>query len=228
MKIGGFQKTSLVDYPGRIASIVFLASCNMRCGYCYNADLACGRLPTISTSSILQQLMDRHKYVDAVVITGGEPTIWPDLPAFMERLKKSGFSVKLDTNGLMPERLGPILKAGLADYVAMDVKAPFAKYAEITGVLMDPNKIKESIELIKFSGIDYEFRTTVAPGLTSEDLKTIAQQITPAKRWFLQPFQSGPTLMDPKVLQLPWLKTEQIQTVANDCSSQFQTCQVRG
>ncbi|MBI5225970.1 anaerobic ribonucleoside-triphosphate reductase activating protein [Candidatus Micrarchaeota archaeon] len=228
MKIGGFQKTSLVDYPGRVSSIVFTSNCNMRCGYCYNADLACGRLPTITTESVLQQLMDRQKYIDAVVITGGEPTIWPDLPPFMERLKKSGFKVKLDTNGLMPERLGPILQSGLADYVAMDIKAPWAKYAQITGVPIDIEKLKQSVELIKFSGIDYEFRTTVAPGLTSEDLNKIAKQIAPAKRWFLQPFQTGPTLMDPNVLRLQWLKTEQIQTVANGCSNQFQTCQVRG
>jgi len=228
MKIGGFQKTTLVDYPGKVASIVFAASCNMRCGYCYNADLACGKVTGANPDVVLAQLETRKKYVDAVVITGGEPTIWPDLPAFMEKLKAKGFSVKLDTNGLMPERLEYVFQNRLADYVAMDVKAPYRKYAEIAGVLLDPDKIRESIELIKFSGIDYEFRTTVAPGLTEEDLGEIALQIAPAKRWFLQPFQPSPTIMDPAILKQPWLTTEQIQAVATKNAHRFQTCQVRG
>lgn len=227
MKIGGFQKTTLVDYPGRVASIVFLSSCNMRCGYCYNADLACGRVATVNEQTVLQQLEDRRKYVDAVVITGGEPTIWPDLPAFMEKLKTKGFSVKLDTNGLMPERLECILKAGLADYVAMDVKAPYHKYPEIAGVLLDPNKIRESIEIIKFSGVDYEFRTTVAPGLTRKDLEDIAKQIAPAKKWFLQPFQPSDRVMDKKVLQQQWLKTDEIQTACDQSKAAFGECKVR-
>lgn len=227
MKIGGFQKTSLVDFPGRVASIVFLSGCNMRCGYCYNADLALGRVSTVRETTVLQQLEERKKYVDSVVITGGEPTIWPDLPEFMQRLKKAGFNVKLDTNGLQPDRLEAILKAGLVDYVAMDVKAPFAKYAEVAGVLLDPTKIRESIELIKSSGVDYEFRTTVAPGLTAADLEEIAQQIAPAKRWFLQPFQASPKIMDPKVLQKPWLTTEQIQTACDSAKAAFSECKVR-
>jgi len=227
MKIGGFQKTTLVDYPGKVASIVFLSSCNMRCGYCYNADLACGRVPTVSEQAVLQQLEDRKKYVDAVVVTGGEPTIWPDLPLFLEKLKKKGFSVKLDSNGLQPERLDAILKAGFVDYVAMDVKAPYAKYAEITGVLLDPGVIRQSIELTKYSGVDYEFRTTVAPGLTSDDIKTIAQQIAPARRWFLQPFQPQANVMDPKVLQQKWLKTDEIEAVCEELKNGFGECKVR-
>lgn len=227
MKIGGFQKTTLVDYPGRVASIVFLSSCNMRCGYCYNADLACGRVPTVNEAGILQQLEDRKAYVDAVVITGGEPTIWPDLPLFLEKLKKKGFSVKLDSNGLQPDRLEGILKAGLADYVAMDVKAPYAKYAEITGVLLDPALIRRSIEVIKYSGVDYEFRTTVAPGLTTDDLEAIAQQIAPARRWFLQPFQPQPNVMDSNVLKLPRLKTDEIQAACDRLKAGFGECGVR-
>ena len=228
MKIGGFQKTTLVDYPGKVASIIFTGSCNMRCGYCYNADLACGRVSGTNPDVVLAQLESRKKYVDAVVITGGEPTIWPDLPAFLERLKKKGFSVKLDTNGLMPERLAYIFQNRLADYVAMDVKAPYRKYAEITGVLMDPEKIRQSIELIKFSGMDYEFRTTVAPGLTKVDLDEIALQIAPAQKWFLQPFQPSPAILDPDVLKLPWLTVDQIQSVAEENAHRFQTCLVRG
>ena len=228
MRIGGFQKTTLVDYPGKVASIVFAASCNMRCGYCYNADLACGRGASANLDTVLAQLESRRKYVDAVVLTGGEPTIWPDLPAFMQRLKQSGFSVKLDTNGLMPERLAYIFQNHLADYVAMDVKAPYLKYAEIAGVLLDTDKIRQSIELIKFSGIDYEFRTTAAPGLTQSDLRQIANQIVPARRWFLQPFQPSPTIMDPGVLKKPWLTVDQLQALANEYVERFQTCQVRG
>ncbi|MBI2445095.1 anaerobic ribonucleoside-triphosphate reductase activating protein [Candidatus Micrarchaeota archaeon] len=227
MKIGGFQKTSLVDYPSRVASIVFLSSCNMRCGYCYNADLACGRVPTVNEDTVLQQLENRQKYVDAVVITGGEPTIWPDLPAFMEKLKAKGFSVKLDTNGLQPDRLESILKAHLADYVAMDVKAPYAKYAQITGVLLDPSKIRQSIDIIKFSGVDYEFRTTVAPGLDVEDLREIRKQIAPAKRWFLQPFHPNSNVMDPQVLQQKWLKTDEIQAACDNLNAGFGECKVR-
>ncbi len=228
MKIGGFQKTSLVDYPGRVASIVFSTGCNMRCGYCYNAPLAKGELPDLGADVVFSEILARKKYVDAVVFTGGEPTIWPDLPDRMRTLKKEGFSVKLDTNGLNPEKLSAILCEGLADYVAMDVKAPFAGYSAACGVALDGQRIHQSINAIKDSGVDYEFRTTVFPGLTQDDLRRIARMLKPARRWFLQPFLRTDSLMDPRIVQKPRLLTSQIREVVSEFQGGFRECKWRG
>ena len=186
MRFGGFQKTTLVDYPGRVASTVFTTGCNMRCGYCHNPSLVFGTAPAIEESTIMSELLARKKYIDSVVVTGGEPTVWRDLPGFLKKLKGHGFSVKLDTNGSNPDALREILEKKLVDYVAMDVKAPKSKYAQVTNSSLPAENIARSIALVKESGVDYEFRTTVAPGLGLEDLHGIALQIQPARKWFLQ------------------------------------------
>ncbi|MBI4361441.1 anaerobic ribonucleoside-triphosphate reductase activating protein [Candidatus Micrarchaeota archaeon] len=228
MRIGGFQKTTLVDYPGKIASIVFLSGCNMRCGYCYNAPLATGKLPDLGEENVFREISQRKKYVDAVVITGGEPTIWPDLPQRLQQLKKEGFLVKLDTNGLNPEKLRQILESGDVDFVAMDVKAPWAKYQGVCGARLDERRIHESIALLKQTGVDYEFRTTVAPGLTQNDLRRIGHMLLPAKRWFLQVFQKTDSLMDQGVLTLAVLTRHQIHDVVLEFQGSFQECALRG
>ncbi|MDP2718001.1 MAG: anaerobic ribonucleoside-triphosphate reductase activating protein [Candidatus Micrarchaeota archaeon] len=229
MKIGGFQKTSLVDFPGRVAAIVFTSGCNMRCGYCYNAPLATGKVPDLGADAVFSEILERKKYVDAVVITGGEPTIWPDLPDRMRTLKAAGFFVKLDTNGLNPEKLRKILGEGLADYVAMDVKAPWAKYGAACGVPgVNEQKLHESIGIIKDLAPDYEFRTTVFPGLVQNDLRQIAHMLVPAKRWFLQPFLKTDSLMDPAIVQKPLLTALQIQQVVAEFQGTFDECRWRG
>lgn len=228
MKIGGFQKTTLSDFPGKVASIVFLSGCNMRCGYCYNAPLAKNELPDLGADAVFKQLRNRKKYVDAVVVTGGEPTIWPDLPDRLAQLKSEGFCVKLDTNGLNPDKLRQILQTGDVDYIAMDVKAPWKKYAGVCGTPLDERRIHESISLLKESGVNYEFRTTVAPGLTKDDLRRIGHMLLPATRWFLQLFQRTDSLMDPRVASLATLTRHDLQDVVREFQGSFQECKLRG
>ncbi len=228
MRIGGFQKTTLVDYPGKVASIVFTSSCNMRCGYCYNAPLACGSVRTVVEKEILGQLEERKKWVDAVVVTGGEPTVWPDLPDFLGKLKAMGLSVKLDTNGTNPEMLSELFSRKLVDYVAMDIKAPWAKYQQVCGARLDVGKIRRSADLIKFSGIDYEFRTTAAPSLDASDLAEIGRQISPAKRWFLQHFVPAEKIMEPSLLAKQAPKLLELEATAKAMAGQFGECAVRG
>lgn len=226
MKAGGFQKTTLVDYPGRIASIVFTNGCNLRCGYCYNPELAKGTAENTDAEKILELLLKRKKNIDSVVVTGGEPTIWNDLPDFLKKLKTEGFSVKVDTNGTNPEMLERLLNEGLVDYVAMDVKAPFGKYSGICGAKVDVEKIRKSIELVK-KAKDYEFRTTVAPGLSEEDLPEIAGQISPAKKWFLQEFMPSQNILDPSINSKQFLKEKELKKIARKTRG-IGECKARG
>lgn len=194
MIFGGFQRTSLMDFPGRVASIVFVAGCNMRCHYCHNPDLVFMKATNIPESAILSEMKKRKRYIDSIVVTGGEPTIWHDLPDFLSRLRGLGLMIKLDTNGTSPEMLGKIIESRLADYVAMDIKAPWSKYERVVGVKTEIESIKRSASVLRESGIDYEFRTTLAPELNAGDIEGIARQISPAKRWYLQRFVKGSTV----------------------------------
>ena len=180
MIIGGFQKFSLIDYPGKISSIIFTQGCNFACVYCHNKELIRTKEHNnvITPEEILSFLKQRRKKVDAVVITGGEPTMQPDLIDFMKKIKNLGFLIKLDTNGSSPDTLKEVIKAKLADYIAMDVKAPLDKYSVITKRNVDIEKIRQSIDLIKNSGIRHEFRTTVLKSLLSEqDIEEITELV---------------------------------------------------
>lgn len=207
-KIVHVQPLSLQDFPGKLAAIVFFAGCNLRCPFCYNAELVLPELyasfEPIPYERILADLAQRRGFLDGVVLTGGEPLLSTDLQEFVRELKKLGFLVKLDTNGTMPNILGPLLQEGLLDYVALDIKAPFSRYVEFTGVGEEARakalvaKIQESVILIRSHAKDHEFRTTVAPGLTKEDLLKIAMEIQGARRYVLQPFflPKGKRLVD--------------------------------
>ena len=192
MKFGGLQRTSLLDFPDRIASILFTVGCNLRCPFCYNGRLILDpKPPFLSEDDALKILLSRKKYVDAVVITGGEPTMNRDLPAFIKKLKENGFHVKLDTNGFYPETLRECLS--YLDYVAMDVKTSLDKYkllgAENTDGLL------RSVEIIKEGKIDYEFRNTVVPGIVSEeDIHEIGRIVEGARRFAFQQFRPGEAL----------------------------------
>ena len=180
MKIGGLEKYSLIDYPGKVACCIFVKGCNFRCPFCHNADLVIyeNKKPEIDLNFIFSFLRERRSFIDAVVITGGEPTIFNDLPDVITDLKKEGFLVKLDTNGSKSRMIKNLIEKNLLDYIAMDIKAPFEKYNVLSGVEVDINEIKKSIELIKYSGISYEFRTTYAkPLLDDSDLKKIKEYI---------------------------------------------------
>ena len=192
MKFGGLQRTSLLDFPDRISSILFTVGCNLRCPFCYNRRLIIDpKPPFLSEEDALEILLSRKKYVDAVVITGGEPTMNRDLPEFIRKLKENGFQVKLDTNGFYPETLRESLP--YLDYVAMDVKTSLEKY-KLLGA-KDTENLLRSIQIIMEGKVDYEFRNTVVPRIVDEeDIIKIGKMVEGAKRFAFQQFRPGETL----------------------------------
>jgi pyruvate formate lyase activating enzyme len=173
MKIGGLQKISLIDYPGWISAIVFTQGCNFRCPYCHNPELVDPAQygPILSEEEVISFLEKRRGKLDAVTVTGGEPTLQPDLDRFLQEIKGMGYLTKIDTNGSNPDVLERLIRGRLVDYLAMDVKGPLQKYERIANVKVQTAKIRRSIELITASGIEHEFRTTVVRSqLDNEDL----------------------------------------------------------
>jgi pyruvate formate lyase activating enzyme len=190
MKIGGLQRVSLIDYPGKISAIIFTQGCNFRCTYCHNRQLVDPERygPIIPVKEVLSFLDKRKGKLEAVTVTGGEPTLQPDLEKLLEEIKKRGFLAKLDTNGSKPDILEKLIHRGLVDYLAMDIKGPLEKYQQIASVAVDTSKIKRSIKIIMASGIKYEFRTTVARlHLGLQDLVSVAKLIKQARLYVLQP-----------------------------------------
>jgi pyruvate formate lyase activating enzyme len=219
MLIGGLQKFSLLDYPEHLSAIIFTQGCNFRCHFCYNpmlvepiqgpgkfnyntadshaAENQEGHPYLISEDDLFAFLRSRAGKLDAVVITGGEPTLHSDLPEFITKIRELGFMIKLDTNGTNPEMLSHLLERQLLDYLAMDIKAPAEKYDLVVGAQPDLRKIKESIKIIMESGRPYEFRTTIVPDLlTKEDIAGIGQLIVGAEKWYLQQFKSDTDLVN--------------------------------
>jgi pyruvate formate lyase activating enzyme len=207
MKIGGLQKLTLVDYPGKVAATVFLIGCNFKCGFCHNPELVnpeeIKTQPQIPEKEFFDFLDEKEGLIEGICITGGEPTIQPDLYDFIQKIKQKGFLVKLDTNGSMPEVLQKLFEKNLLDFVAMDIKTSPDKYEKIYPVKSRNagaakqlfNRIKKSTELIKNSGIDYEFRTTVVSGLVEkEDVEKIGKWLNGAKKIALQQFQNKKVL----------------------------------
>lgn len=199
--IKGINKTTLVDYPPYTSSTIFLSGCNFRCPFCHNPDLVEGfhLLDDISEKEILEFLDTRKKWIDAVCITGGEPCIQKDLPQFIKKIKDKGFLLKLDTNGTNPDMIKFLLKNNLIDKIAMDIKSSKENYSDAIGkdssIYID--KIQKSIDLIKNSGIDYEFRTTVVPDLVrKEDIKEIGLWIGNAKKFAIQNFRYSGKMLD--------------------------------
>jgi len=196
MIIGGFQKFSLIDYPGKISCIVFTQGCNFRCPYCHNPELIpFTPLVKIKEETILSFLEKRKGKIDAVVITGGEPTIHQDLLKFIQKIKEIGYLIKLDTNGSNPEMLEIIINHNLVDYIAMDIKAPLEKYREVIHSVISLEEVKRSIRMIMNSGIKYEFRTTVVKSqLSKEDIINIGKLVEGAELYILQKFIPSKTL----------------------------------
>ena len=191
MKIGGFQKFSLIDYPGKISCIIFTQGCNFRCFYCHNPELVYPHLfgTPLAEEEIMDFLKRRKKQLEAIVISGGEPTIQEDLVPFLKMVKTLGYAVKLDTNGSNPLVIRELVRRKLVDYIAMDIKAPFKKYPDLVKVKVDLSRIKESIEIIENSSLEYEFRTTHIPSfLTSKDLLEILSLIKNKRRFTVQEF----------------------------------------
>ncbi len=197
MKIGGLHKVSLIDYPGKICAILFTQGCNFRCPYCHNPELVDPKLfePPIPHEEIFGFLDRRRGKIDAVVVTGGEPTLQPNLLPFLRRVKEMGYLVKIDTNGALPEVLENLITQRIADYIAMDVKAPLEKYPRVTRTEIDVERIRRSINLVMTSDLPNEFRTTVfAPLLDREDIREIGRLIRGARRFVLQKFVASEKL----------------------------------
>lgn len=198
MNIGGFQKVTLIDYPGKIAATVFTVGCNFLCPYCHNSELVDGKKsknqPRTDQVEILKFLTTRQGLLEGVCITGGEPTLQNDLPDFIKKIKDLGFLVKLDTNGSNPQMLANLLEAKLIDFVAMDIKAPLEKYKKVVGEKINLEDIQRSVELVR-QAPDYEFRTTVLPVLhTRKDILSIGRWLQGSKKYYLQQFKPNKTL----------------------------------
>lgn len=202
MQIAGLQKLTLLDFPGRIACTVFLPGCNLRCPFCHNASLVLPREdtpPPMTVDELLSFLDKRRGRLQGVCITGGEPTLYPDLPDLLRQIHLLGYEVKLDTNGTHPEVLRTILAEGLADYVAMDIKNSPARYAETCGLAaMDLTPIRRSAEFLLSGAVDYEFRTTVTTQLHDEDsFADIALWLRGAKQFAIQNFRDSGDILSP-------------------------------
>lgn len=192
MIFGGLEKFTLIDYPGKIACMVYTIGCNFHCPYCHNPELVDETVETRLTERELFDFLDaRTGMLEGVVITGGEPTIHSDLLDFMKKVKERGFLVKLDSNGTHPEMLKRAIDEGLVDYIAMDIKSPLASYNRVAARPVDIEAIQKSIALLLASSVAYEFRTTVIKGMLSPaDLEDIGREIRGAKQYYLQKFVS--------------------------------------
>ncbi len=205
MDIRGLQKLSMVDFPGKLAATVFTGGCNLRCPFCHNALLVTrlAETPRLEAGEVLAFLSRRVGMLDGVVLTGGEPLLQKDAAEFLARVKDLGYAVKLDTNGFFPEALADILGKGLADYIAMDIKNTPEKYAQTVGLpQVDLSAVEESIRLIRGSGVDYEFRTTlVKPLHAPEDMEIIGKWLEGSSRYVLQNFRNSGDLIAGSGLQ---------------------------
>lgn len=198
LRIGGVQKQSLIDYPGKLSCVLFLSGCNLACPYCHNPELARGKLPgglAWDSRRVLEFLAQRRGFLDGVVISGGEPTLWEDLPSLCELVRGLGYPVKLDTNGTRPRMLQRLIEGRLVDFVAMDIKTNPFGYGVLGRSACDPTRILDSIGLIMNSAVDYEFRTTcVRPLVTGRAVAAIAGLIRGARCYALQSFRSARVL----------------------------------
>ena len=199
MEIHGLVKTTLLDYPQHVAATVFTGGCNFRCPFCHNKDLVLhpNSVPLIHEDELFSFLKKRHGVLDGVCITGGEPSLQPDLISFIRKIKELGFLVKLDTNGYCPEVLHQLLEEHLLDYVAMDIKNSPEKYTLTAGLYhLDLDKINRSIALLLACSIPYEFRTTLVSELhTTEDMIKIGQWIKGASAYFLQAYKESDSVI---------------------------------
>lgn len=231
MDLRGWVRTSLIDYPGRIATVLFTGGCNLRCPPCHNADLVLrpGERPATPEEEVFAFLAHRAGRIDGVVVTGGEPTLQPDLLPFLRRLRACGLALKLDTNGFSPAVLAQALEEGLLDCVAMDIKAPLAKYPLLAGRPdLDPAPLEQSVALLRAGSVPTEFRTTVVPGLLDDaDIAAIARWLQGAPRYVLQQFRPLNTL-DPALRRAIPYPPERLHAMARACREWVAQVEVRG
>ncbi|OQX63912.1 MAG: anaerobic ribonucleoside-triphosphate reductase activating protein [Desulfococcus sp. 4484_241] len=229
MRIGGLQKTSVIDYPGRLCCVVFTVGCNFRCPYCHNPELVSKSAPPLmDEKEFFSFLSVRKGFLDGVSITGGEPCLWQDLPDFCSRLKADGFCVKLDTNGSMPDMLFDLVKKRLVDYIAMDVKTDPARYTELAGPKVSSEEIVRSIDIIRGSGLDYEFRTTCArPFVDLKTVEIITDMIAGAPLYALQKFRPDRVLAPEFFKDIPQFDADELQKFKAVAEKKVGSCIIR-
>lgn len=221
MKIGGLMKMTLLDYPGRIACTVFLEGCNFRCPFCHNSRIVdCSSSDKISEEEFFAFLRKRQGLLDGVCVTGGEPLLTDEIFDFLKKIKSLGYDVKLDTNGSFPDRLKNIVRDGLCDYVAMDIKNSPDKYSMTAGnPAITFEKVKESIDFLKNCGISHEFRTTVVKDFHSaSDISEITRIIGADEKYFIQPFRDGKTVIQTGLTEFEDNEIKNLLAVAKENS----------
>lgn len=229
----GWQKTSLIEYPGRICTVLFTGGCNFRCPYCYNRELVLGyrKLPDIQSEEVINFLKCNLNLYQAVMVTGGEPTLNRDLPEFLSKVKELELSCGLESNGSNPDLLESLLDNELIDFVAVDIKAPLSikKYSRASGVRSSRllTRLERSLEVIMGSAVGYEFKTTVAPGIISrDDLLEIGRSIKGAKRYVLQQYVPGEVL-NKQLNEVIRLSAEELLQVRDKLAGLVEACEVR-
>ncbi len=216
MAIKGFQGTSLLDYPGHIAALVFFGGCNLTCPYCHNAALVLEpeALPDFPLADLLGELQRRRTFIDGVVISGGEPTLDPQLLPLLRQIKELGLQVKLDTNGLAPKVLKEVIWEGLVDLVALDLKTVPARYGELHTGPVSTDNLAKSVRLLMDNPVDCEFRTTCMPGLVGEaEIRELGEMIRGADRWMLQQYVPRHALAESAQAVEPY-QAKQIEALA--------------
>lgn len=227
MKIGGLEKITLIDYPGKVACMIYTIGCNFRCPYCHNPELVDETADVLSEEKIFEFLHSRKSLIDGVVITGGEPTMHDDLLEFIQKIKSMGFLIKLDSNGTRPEMIKQALDSNLVDYIAMDIKSPLESYSQQVARPVNTDAVRESISIIMNSSIEYEFRTTVVKQLLSEEaIESIAKSIAGAKRYYLQKFI--PTkILNPQLLRKVSYSDDEFRILQQKIIPYVQYCGIR-
>lgn len=234
IRIGGWVRTTLLDYPGHVASTLFLAGCNLRCPYCHNPELAMppGDADRLDPAEAIAYFQTYRRLLEGVCITGGEPLLQDGLPELCARIRALGLRIKLDTNGSLPQRLHALLSHSLVDYVAVDVKAPPAKLGLVTGSGRRgeamQREIEETVAALRSTGVDHELRTTVVPGLLDgDDLEELGAWLGGPHRFVLQQFRPGRTL-DPSLRNAQAYPPQHLRDLAASLSRFFLECTVRG
>ena len=215
MEILGIEKVSMVDYKDKISATIFTGGCNFRCPFCHNSGIVEKKYNYYSEDEILEYLKDRKKLLDAVVISGGEPTLQKDLPRFIKAVRALGYLVKLDTNGTNPQMLEMLLQDGLIDYVAIDIKNDFSNYSVITGVPnLNTEAIKKSLALLKKFLVDYELRTTLVKEFhTQKNIEKLSEDLKGEKLLYLQKFKLSEGVFNQTLHEVPKIEAEKFQEI---------------
>jgi pyruvate formate lyase activating enzyme len=231
MILGGLQKLTLIDYPGHLAATIFTVGCNFRCPFCHNPELVTSikyGASDIFEKEFFDLLKARQGKLEGVCITGGEPTIQPDIVDFIRKIKGLGYKVKLDTNGTRPDVLRLLYAEKLLDFVAMDIKSHLDDYDKTTNSKADTERIRLSVDLIRNSGVDYEFRTTAVPGLhKKEDFEKIGKWLEGSKKYVLQAFEDKGKILDPRLKKKTKGKSLDLEKIAKNIEKYFGKVEIR-